>query len=60
MTDQDPSDAQIATADEFERALKKLLQSASENGIDPAGAWEYRTDDGLPNWEIMVLELEEQ
>lgn len=60
MTERNSTDGQVVTADEFERALERFLLAASENDIDPTGAWECRNDDGPSDWEVMVLELEKR
>lgn len=60
MTETPPNDERITTDDQFATALKQLLVAAAENDIDPRGAWAVRNGDRLPDWEVMVLELEKQ
>lgn len=58
MTQDQPFDGDVTTVDEFEDALRALVVTAFQNGVDPRGAWDFRTDDGAPDWEVMVLELQ--
>lgn len=58
MTTNLPFDDDITSPDEFRAALQSLLCVALENDIDPRGAWEYRTDETAPDWEVMVVRLE--
>lgn len=60
MTDDNPYIHEITTADSFEVALGDLLAAASRNGIDPRGAWVYRGQERVPDWEAMIIELEKQ
>lgn len=60
MTHDSPFDGTISAADDFETALGQLLTAASENGIDPEGSWEYRSENPGTDWEILVIELEKQ
>lgn len=53
-----PGDDEIATVDEFERSLGDLLAAAGRNGVDPRGSWVFRSGDGVPDWEAMILDLE--
>jgi hypothetical protein len=58
MTSEPPSDIEITSAEAFEAALGELLRAALDNGVDPEGAWEYRTNDNGTDWEVMVLKLQ--
>lgn len=60
MSQDSPFDGRIKTAEAFEAALGQLLESATENGIDPEGSWEYRVENPGRDWEILVIELEKQ
>lgn len=53
-----PPSAEITTPAEFEASLGRLLAAAVANGVDPRGSWVFRGDDGLPDWEAMIYELE--
>lgn len=55
----DPSfDGAIATPEEFQAVLGRLLAAADRNGVEPRGSWEYRSNEDGPDWEVMVVELE--
>ncbi len=58
MTTDQPVDDDITSPDDFRTALRNLLFAALENDIDPRGAWEYRVNRGLRDWEVMVVQLE--
>jgi hypothetical protein len=58
MTSDSPSDTEITSSEDFEAALGDLLRAALNNGVDPEGAWEYRTNNNGTDWEVMVLELQ--
>lgn len=58
VTPTNPYDDEITSADEFERALGQLLTATVRNDVDPRGSWVYRSGDGVPDWEAMILELE--
>lgn len=58
MTSDSPLDTEITSTEAFESALGELLLSAVKNGIDPRGAWAFRTDGVSEDWEVMVLELQ--
>lgn len=57
MTTDSTSDDEISSADDFEAALGQVILAALQNDIDPRGTWEYRTDEGAPDVEVMVVEL---
>lgn len=57
MTTDGTSDDEISSTEEFEVALGRVLRDALENGVDPRGTWEYRTDDSGSDVEVMVVEL---
>lgn len=57
MTTDDTSDDEISSTEEFEVALGRVLRDALENGVDPRGTWEYRSDDPGSDVEVMVVEL---
>ncbi|MCU4718332.1 hypothetical protein [Halapricum hydrolyticum] len=57
MTSNPTFDGEIESPADFEAALHSLLVAALENGVNPGGSWEYRSD-GLPSdWEVIVTEL---
>lgn len=58
MTHDPPLDGPITSPAQFETALGHLLIAAAGNDVDPAGSWEYRSDDAGRDWEVMVIELE--
>lgn len=55
-----PFDDAITTEAELDTALKHLLVSAFENGVDPEGSWVIRNGASMPDWEIYVSELAKQ
>lgn len=59
MTGESRSDTDVSTAATFNAALAELLASAHAAGIDVEGAWTCRTDDGAPDWEASVVELDD-
>ncbi|CCQ34094.1 hypothetical protein HLRTI_001747 [Halorhabdus tiamatea SARL4B] len=56
----DLPDDELASSEEFERTLGRVLLSALAGDTDPRGSWVYRTDGGGPDLEVMVVELEDQ
>lgn len=59
MTTDSTSNDEMATADDFEAALGRAILTAHRNDIDPRGSWEYRSDEGNPDMEVMIVELAE-
>lgn len=55
-TDFTPAD-EMTTPEDFETALYQVILTALENGIDPQGTWEYRTDGTPADMEVMIVEL---
>lgn len=55
----DSPDGTITTEAELEVALTQLLASAHENGLTVTKPWLCRTDDGYPDWEATIVELDE-
>lgn len=51
-------DGQITSEESFHDALVELLATAHENDIDILGGWPCRNGDSLPDWEVVVVELE--
>ncbi|QSG14163.1 hypothetical protein [Halapricum desulfuricans] len=58
MTSNPVFDGDIESSADFEAALHALLVAALENGVDPRGSWEYRSDGPSSDWEVMVAELQ--
>jgi len=59
MTNEQPADDDdVATEEEFERALGRLLRTASDNGVDPRGGYVYR-DREDPDLEVVVVRLDD-
>ena len=58
MTRDTPFEGTITTEAEFEAALKALLTMAHENDVTVGKPWLCRTDDGLPDWEATIVELD--
>lgn len=58
MTDHTITEA-VSSSAEFEAALGRLIVSADENGIDPAGSWVCRSDGSDTDWEAVVVELDQ-
>lgn len=52
-------DDEVTSADEFSDALGQLLSSAANNGVDVSGSWVYRDGTAPSDWEMMVVELEQ-
>lgn len=48
----------VTTEAEFEAALTALVTAAHENGVSVNKPWLCRTDDGLPDWETTIIELD--
>ena len=42
---------------EFESALRTLLLTALDNGLNLQGAWEYRNGQTYPDLEVLITEL---
>ena len=59
MTHDDTFDDDITTDAEFEAALTSLLTAGHRNGLTVTRPWLCRTDDGVPNFETVVVELDE-
>ena len=57
MTTDFTADDEISSTDEFEAALGRVILAALENGVDPRGTWEYRTNGADSDMEVMVVEL---
>ena len=60
MTGNTPVDGPITTEADFEAALTALLMQGYENGLKVGRPWLCRTEDGLPDWEAVVVELDGQ
>lgn len=43
---------------EFQRKLATLLRQADREGVDLAGGWTCRNEDGGADWDVVVTELE--
>lgn len=50
----------VTTEEEFDAALSGLVRSANANDVDIEGGWEYRTADGEPDWDVVILEVRER
>jgi len=57
MITDDSSEDEISSTEEFEVALGRVLCDALENGVDPRGTWEYRTEGTDSDMEVLVVEL---
>lgn len=57
MTRKLPSDGEIASATAFEEVLAHMIRSAHRNGVDIEGGWICRNDDGIPDYETVIVEL---
>lgn len=59
MTDHSASDDAIPDDSVFEHRLQELLIQAYRSDVEVAGGWECRNhDDGVPDWDVTVTELE--
>lgn len=54
MTTEDP---RPVTESELQRQLASLLSLAEREGIDVAGGWTCRNEDGATDWDVVVTEL---
>lgn len=52
--DDSPLDSEAAFAD----ALQSLVRRAHGGGVDVEGGWECRTDAELPDWDVVVTEVQ--
>jgi hypothetical protein len=59
MTGDTRNEPDVSTAAEFNAALTELLDQAHAAGVDVQGAWACRTNDGGPDWEAAVVELDD-
>lgn len=46
------------TPESLDEALRSLLRTAHENGVDIRGGWECRNGDGYPDWDVVITEVE--
>lgn len=53
-----PDDSPLESADAFADALRSLVRRAHDGGIDVEGGWECRTEAELPDWDVVVTEVE--
>ncbi|ADJ16421.1 hypothetical protein [Halalkalicoccus jeotgali] len=51
-----PTEA-VTTDEEFNTALNALVQEAYANDVDVEGGWECGTNDGEPDWDVVILEV---
>jgi hypothetical protein len=58
MTGDNSSDEAVTTEAEFEAALTALLTTAHENGVSIGKPWLCQTDDGGPEWEATIVEID--
>lgn len=54
MTTEDP---RPVSESELQCQLASLLRRADREGIDIAGGWTCRNDDGMTDWDVVVTEL---
>jgi len=59
MTWDTSSDETVTTEAEFKTALTALVMAAHESGVSVNKPWLCQTDDGLPDYEAMITELDE-
>ena len=50
----------IASSDEFEAILARLIEKAIEVDVDVRGAWEFRTGGSTHDWEVQIVELDRE
>lgn len=53
-----PFDSPITSDAELRTALRTLLKRANANGVSVEGGWDCRNDDGDPDWDVIVTEVE--
>lgn len=46
------------TPSELNAELASVLRRARDNGVDVRGGWECRNNDGSPDWDIVITEVE--
>lgn len=56
-TDAPADDDVITTEQEFDAALRELLESAFANDVNPGGSWVFRNGAEVPDWEVQVHKL---
>lgn len=54
MTDGEPPSTEAG----FRRDLQSLISRAHEAGVDVAGGWECRDEEGRPDWDVVISELQ--
>ncbi|MEM4782172.1 MAG: hypothetical protein QXG03_11515 [Halalkalicoccus sp.] len=47
----------VTTDEEFDAALSALVQEAYANDVDVEGGWECLTNDGEPDWDVVIFEV---
>lgn len=50
-------DTAVTTTAELNAALERLLERATENGVDVTGGWECRTEHARSDWDVVITEL---
>lgn len=51
-------EAPLESAAEFAEALRALVRRAHVSGVGVEGGWECRTEAELPDWDVVVTEVE--
>lgn len=54
----DTFDGDITTEGAFTGALRRVLLEAMKHDVDPEGSWVCRNSPSVPDWEVLVVELE--
>lgn len=58
MTHDHFADLRITSEDDFESALRELVQKAVLENVDVSGTWEFATRGSTHNWEVEIVELD--
>lgn len=57
MTPDQPRNDVITTDDQFETALAKAVETATEAGVDVSGAWEVQTKGSTHTWDVVITQV---
>lgn len=57
MSTDHSTDEEPQSTDSFNEALRELLRSAHDNGVNVEGGWECRNGTPYPDWDVDVIEL---
>lgn len=55
-----PDDSPLESEAAFADALRSLVRRAHDGGVGIKGGWECRTDADMPDWDVLVTEVEKR